>query len=258
MKVPTFQSEDIEIAFEVYGSGVPVLLVHGFASNGAINWLDTGWVEALMDKGYQVITIDNRGHGLSEKLYDTTLYTAKAMAVDVANLVDHLGLGSAVVMGYSMGARISAFATVDAPSRVRAVVFGGLGINMVRGMTNSDDIIAGLLAPTLSEITHKTARQFRIFAEHTGSDLKALAACMAASRIRISENDLKTIKVPALVAVGSDDEIGGAPEPLAQLMDQGESLVIPRRDHMRATGDRTFKDGVIEFLERHKAFISQS
>lgn len=256
--MPTFQSENIEIAFEVYGDGVPVVLVHGFASNGAVNWLETGWVEVLTDKGYQAITIDNRGHGKSEKIYDSEFYSAKAMARDVANLVNHLGLGSAVVMGYSMGARISAFAAVNTPDKVRAAVFGGLGINMVLGLTSSEIIISGLLAPTLAEITDKTARQFRVFAEHTGSDLKALAACMAASRIRISESDMNTIKVPALVAVGGHDEIGGAPEPLAALMDKGESLVIPNRGHMRATGDQAFKDGVVEFLQRHKAFIEQA
>jgi pimeloyl-ACP methyl ester carboxylesterase len=110
-----------------------------------------------------------------------------------------------------MGARISAFATMDAPEKVRAVIFGGLGINMVRGLSDSSDIIEGLKAPSLADVTHKKGRQFRIFAEHTGSDLKALAACMGSSRDRISEEDVSKIAVPALVAVGSDDDVGGPP-----------------------------------------------
>ena len=249
--MPKFISEGIEIAYETYGEGPPVVLVHGFASNGQVNWVATGWVDALTEAGYQAITMDNRGHGQSEKLYDSQYYGARSMAHDVANLIDHLKCGPVVLLGYSMGARISAFVAVDAPRKVSAVIFGGLGINMIHGMSDSAQIIEGLLAPSLSVVTHKTARQFRIFAEHTGSDRKALAACMAASRAPISAEDVQNIDVPALVAVGSADVVAGAPEPLAELLPQGEVLVIERRDHMRATGDPQFKQGVLAFLQRH-------
>ncbi|UJQ95344.1 alpha/beta fold hydrolase [Mariluticola halotolerans] len=249
--MPKFTSEGFEIAYETYGEGPPVVLVHGFASSGQVNWVATGWVETLTEAGYQAITIDNRGHGQSEKIYDSEYYSAREMAKDTINLIDHLGIGPAVLLGYSMGARISAFAALDAPEKVRAVIFGGLGINMIHGMSNSEEIIEGLLSPALSSVTHKTARQFRIFADHTRSDRKALAACMAGSRARISADDVKKISVPALVAVGSEDDVGGAPEPLAELLPQGEVLVIERRDHMRATGDPQFKTGVLAFLQRH-------
>lgn len=256
--MPKFLSDGIEIAYEVYGDGAPIMLVHGFASNGEVNWVATGWVEALIEAGYQAITIDNRGHGQSEKLYDPALYGAQMMARDVANLIDHLGCGSAVLLGYSMGARIAAFVAIDAPEKVRAAVFGGLGINMIRGLSDSDEIIEGLLAPSLSDVTQKTARQFRVFAEHTKSDLKALATCMASSRTKITEDDVRQIAVPVLVAVGSEDDVGGSPEALASLMPQGEALVIERRDHMRATGDAQFKRGVLTFLEHHDALIRSS
>lgn len=249
--MPTFLSENIEIAYAVYGEGAPVILVHGFASNAEVNWVSTGWVDALVEAGYQAVTLDNRGHGQSEKLYDPAKYPAREMAKDVINLIDHLDLGVTALLGYSMGARICAFAAMDAPQKVQAVIFGGLGINMIHGMTDSDEIIAGLLAPNLSDVTQKTARQFRVFAEHTGSDLKALAACMASSRTKIDADDVARISVPVLVAVGSEDDVAGAPEPLAELLPEGEVLVIERRDHMRATGDAQFKAGAISFLSRH-------
>ena len=251
----TFLSENIEIAYADHGEGPPIVLVHGFASNSQVNWVDTGWVSALVEAGYRAITIDNRGHGQSQKLYDPAFYSARTMAHDVVNLIDHLELGAASLLGYSMGARISAFVALDASEKVRSLVFGGLGINMIYGMRDSSVIIEGLEAASLKEITNKTARQFRIFAEHTGSDLKALASCMGASRTRISENEIGGINAPTLVAVGSEDEIGGAPEPLAALMPKGEALVIERRDHMRATGDIQFKSGVLSFLERQSELI---
>lgn len=247
--LPDFTSDEIQIAYEVHGEGAPILLIHGFASNGQVNWVDTGWVETLTDAGFQAITIDNRGHGSSEKLYDPAAYPARIMAQDAANLIDHLGIGPLPVMGYSMGARISAFLALDRPELVSAVIFGGLGINMVRGFQNSEVIVAGLLAPALEDVGDPTGRMFRRFADSTGSDRKALAACMQSSRDPITEDDIGRIDVPALVAVGSADDVGGDPEALAALLPRGEAYVIERRDHMRATGDKMFKQAALDFLD---------
>ena len=107
--MPRFLSAGIDIAYEVYGEGRPILLIHGFASSGIINWVNTGWVEALQKTGWAPITIDNRGHGGSRKLYDPKLYFAHDMADDAARLLDLLGHAPVPVMGYSMGARISAY-----------------------------------------------------------------------------------------------------------------------------------------------------
>lgn len=248
--MPDFVSQSVKIAYQSYGDGPPLVLVHGFASNGYVNWVQTGWVQTLVDAGYTAITIDNRGHGESEKPHDPEAYPARTMAHDVLNLIDHLGLDGAGLMGYSMGARISAFAALDAPQKVKLAVFGGLGINMIKGLSNSHEIIDGLRARSLEDVQTRAGRQFRIFAEHTKSDLEALAACMASSRVRISAEDVAHIAAPVLVAVGSDDEIGGDPKALADLMPRGEALVIARRDHMRATGDPQFKRGVLSFLDR--------
>ncbi len=110
-----FNSDSVEIAFDDVGQGEPVLLIHGFASNGRVNWVDTGWVKTLVDGGFRVITMDNRGHGESEKLYNPDLYSAAEMAEDARRLLDHLGIPRAHVMGYSMGARIAAFLTIAIP-----------------------------------------------------------------------------------------------------------------------------------------------
>src|SRR5690606_1042836 len=125
--MPSFLSDNIEIAYEVHGEGDPVLLIHGFGSSGKVNWIDTGWVATLTEAGYQAITIDNRGHGASRKLYDPQLYFARDMATDAVRLLDHLGIARAPVIGYSMGARIAAFMALGHPERVSAAVWGGIG-----------------------------------------------------------------------------------------------------------------------------------
>ena len=246
--MPTFQSDGLTLAYEVFGQGKPVLCIHGFASSGKVNWIDTGWVETLMDAGYQAIVLDNRGHGQSAKPHDPEAYYPSDMARDAVALLDHLGIERAAVLGYSMGARIAAFMAFEHEERVACVIFGGMGMNLINGLSDGNDIIAGLRAPSLEELTHPTARQFRIFADHTKSDREALAACMETSRQPMARADVRRINVPLLVAVGEADEMAGSPEPLAELIPGAIAYVIPKRDHMRATGDKAFKAAALDFL----------
>ena len=248
--MPIFQSDGLALVYQSFGDGLPVLCIHGFASSGKVNWIDTGWVETLTAAGYRAITLDNRGHGESEKPHDPEAYYPRDMANDAVALLDHLEIGRAAILGYSMGARISAFMAFEHEERVACAIFGGMGMNLVNGLSDGNDIIAGLRAPSLSGLTHPTARQFRIFADHTGSDREALAACMETSRQPMARADVRRIAVPVLVAVGEADVMAGTPGPLAELLPQGEAFVIPKRDHMRATGDKAFKAATLDFLSR--------
>jgi len=248
--VQTFDSDGVRLAFIDDGEGDPVLLMHGFASSVRANWIEPGWVRFLIDNGFRVIAFDHRGHGESDKLYDKAQYGAPLMAEDARRLLDHVGVPRADVMGYSMGARIGAFLAFDHAYQVRSVVFGGLGGNMVRPMAGTGPIAHALEAASIDDVKNPTARTFRAFAEKTGSDLKALAACIRGARDPIKPEMLATLRCPVLVAVGTEDVIGGPAEELAALIPGAEALPIPRRDHMLAVGDRVYKDGVLAFLRR--------
>jgi pimeloyl-ACP methyl ester carboxylesterase len=251
--MPHFESDGLALAYQTFGAGRPVLCIHGFASSGKVNWIDTGWVETLEQAGYCAIVLDNRGHGESDKPHDPEAYYPSDMARDAVALLDHLGISQAAVLGYSMGARIAAFVAFEHEERVACAVFGGMGMNLINGLSDGNDIITGLRAPSLDGLTHPTARQFRIFADHTKSDREALAACMETSRQPMARADVRRIGVPVLVAVGEADEMAGPPEPLAALIPHAEAFVIPKRDHMRATGDKAFKVAALEFLRRKLA-----
>ena len=251
-----FKSDGIEIAYRIEepqgDSGVtqevPVLLIHGFGSNGMVNWVRPSWTKTLVDAGYKTICIDNRGHGDSEKLYNPALYSAPLMAKDAVQLLDHLGVEQAYVMGYSMGARITAFILDQDPLRVKAAIFSGMGINMVRGLGGSAPVAAAFEADSIDDVTNDTARSFRAFAESIGGDLKALAACLRGPRLKVTEDMLAKINTPTLIAVGTKDGIAGDPDKLSALIPGSKVLPIPGRDHMKSVGDPVFKKGVLEFL----------
>jgi pimeloyl-ACP methyl ester carboxylesterase len=245
-------AEQVMIDYDVWGEGSPVLLIHGFASNARVNWIDTGWVKTLNQAGYQAITFDNRGHGRSGKFYEPYLYSASLMAEDARRLIDHIGYRRVAVMGYSMGARIAAVLTLRYPALIHAAVFAGLAASMMTGIGDTETIAAALEADSVDETTDATARAFRIFAEQTGSDLKALAACMRASRQAISAEELQRIQVPVLVVAGSEDSTAGPIEPLVRAIPGAMGLPVPGRDHMKTVGDRTFKQGVVKFLSSLK------
>jgi pimeloyl-ACP methyl ester carboxylesterase len=243
-----FQHDGVDVAFLDEGEGEPIVLVHGFASTADVNWVHPGWVATLTRAGRRAIALDNRGHGASSKLYDPAAYHSARMAEDVRALLDHLGLERADMMGYSMGARITAFFALEHPARLRRAVFGGLGIHLVDGVGLPESIAQALEARVLADVRDPSGRMFRAFAEQTKSDLEALAACIRGSRQTLTREQVAAIGAPVLVAVGTKDTIAGSAHELAALLPAGHALDIPGRDHMLAVGDKVFKQAVLGFL----------
>jgi pimeloyl-ACP methyl ester carboxylesterase len=245
----SFVHDGLNLAYFDEGdpAGTPVLLIHGFASSATVNWVHPGWLKTLGDAGYRVIALDNRGHGASDKPTDVEAYRPTVMARDAVALLDHLRIPEAHLFGYSMGARISVFAALADPDRVRSLVLGGLGIGMTVGVGDWDPIADALLAPALDDVTHDRGRMFRAFADQTRSDRIALAACIRGSRDLVARGDMGRISAPTLIGVGTRDDIAGSAQELAALMPHAQALDIPGRDHMLAVGDRVFKTAVLEF-----------
>src|SRR5437879_5775524 len=115
--MPTFNSGGVSIYYEAHGESRPIALVHGFSSSFQRNWKNTAWVEFLTKHGYQVIGLDVRGHGGSEKLYRPDAYATERMSGDLLNLLDHLNVARADLMGYSMGGGIVLRLAMDHPER---------------------------------------------------------------------------------------------------------------------------------------------
>ncbi|MGM4917341.1 alpha/beta fold hydrolase [Tardiphaga sp. 813_E8_N1_3] len=248
--MPSFHNGAVEIAYLDEGEGDPIVLVHGFASSKNVNWVYPTWVSELKKHNRRVIALDNRGHGDSSKLYDSEQYSIGAMAADVRALLAHLGISRTDMMGYSMGARITAYIAYSHPELIRSAIFGGLGIGLIKGGGPGENVATALEAESLDDVTDPVGRTFRAFADQTRSDRRALAACLRGSRRLMTNEEAAAIKVPLLIAVGTTDEISGSAQELQKVIAGSEVLDIPNRDHMRAVGDRVYKEGVLDFLSR--------
>lgn len=246
-EVPGPASTTLRLAYDREGEGPPIILVHGFASNRAVNWKATGWYAALGKAGRQVIALDVRGHGGSDKPHNAAAYDEGELERDVTRLMDHLGIERADVMGYSMGGFITLRLLGEQPQRIRRAIVAGVGENYYRRTTvDGDAIAAGLCAASTRDVKGAVPRQFRLFAEQGKNDLEALALCML--RPRATFASFPDAGVPVLIVAGSTDSIAGDPQVLAKAVPHSRVFIVPNRDHMLTVGDRLYKEAVLAFL----------
>jgi pimeloyl-ACP methyl ester carboxylesterase len=239
----------VEIAYLDEGSGESgcVVLVHGFASNANVNWVETGWLRHLTREGFRVIAVDNRGHGESQKFYDVADYSLEKMAADIDGLMTHLELSSAHIIGYSMGARITMRFCGLFPQRVRKASIGGAGGAVLHDRAGWADVAEALTSSDGKGATLR-GKIFRDFAIRTGSDLPALAACVMGVLDPIDRADLEKIDAEMLIAVGTRDDVTGDPYELSAAISDSRVLQLEGKDHMSAVGDRVWKTEILDFF----------
>lgn len=122
--MPTIATNGINLYYELHGRGPLVVLIPGLGYDG---WMYSRMIPGLAEQ-FQVISIDNRGSGLSDK--PAGPYTAQMLAADVIGLLDELGAAKAHIVGHSMGGFIAQALAIDYPERVDRLVlsatnFGG-------------------------------------------------------------------------------------------------------------------------------------
>lgn len=113
----------VRIRFSVQGQGPPLLLHHGAGSNRT-TWIRHGYAKALRER-YQLILMDARGHGQSDKPPDPAAYTLALRVADVSAVLDALGISRAHFLGYSMGGWIGFGMARLAPERLSSLAIGG-------------------------------------------------------------------------------------------------------------------------------------
>ncbi len=248
----TFLADGFRIAYDDVGEGDPILLLHGFAADRLTNWKLTGWYRLLTKSGFRVIAADARGHGRSDKPTEPKAYAPEGVAGDAVRLLDHLGLETADVFGYSMGGRNAAWLLTAHTDRMRSAVIAGAGMNVLakrdalrwqkRGyeLTGDNEKSESLAVPAMVPL-YTSATRF-------GGLAGSLSACLLGSFASLPASSFGEVDVPTLVIAGSRDSVAGSPIPLAGSIPGAKAVVVPGRSHLSVIGDSFFKGAVLGFL----------
>ncbi|GAB3520978.1 alpha/beta fold hydrolase [Arthrobacter monumenti] len=248
------------IAYDVAGSGPPVVMLHGSALSRAI-WRGLGYVTALQDE-FTVVRVDLRGHGLSGKPHDARAYRMAAITRDVVAVMDDLHLPDAHMVGYSMGARVGFALAAAAPDRALSLTSLGGTYRSQAGQ------IEKVFFPGYLEALRTGGMQaFVDGQQRDGSDLgsstraaflandpKAMAAYFEQSETEpgLSENKLESMTLPTLLMAGTADQPRhDDSERAAKLMPNARFVPLPGRGH----GNTLFPAGpvldeLLPFLRR--------
>lgn len=248
----TFDSGGYHIAFDdVPGSnGRPMILVHGFTSNRQEGWGRLGWYGAFERKDIRCVALDNRGHGESAKPHDPAAYSRDAMSGDILNLMDHLGIERAHIMGYSMGSRLAMAAAMKAPKRFATLTIGGVGDKLFEERDIPGNPMAEAMeAADIESIKEPMLKSFRQFADDQGEDRLALAALTRNRDAKFTREELGKLDVPTLVVAGARDELAGDPDALAKVFPDGRAVTLPGCDHFSAISNGLYKATVFDFLD---------
>jgi pimeloyl-ACP methyl ester carboxylesterase len=257
-----FDSRGVKIHYVIEGQGEPVVLIHGFGANILFQWSMPGILKALA-KDYQVIALDCRGHGLSGKPHDPSLYGMEVVE-DVVRLLDHLNIQKAHVVGYSMGAYITLKLVTTHPERIRSATLGGGGWAKTLETRLRDELAESLeqgkgIGPLLVRLNppgrpKPTEEQIRSVSKWLAAvnDIKALVALTRGINavFTIPEEDLKRCKVPTLGLVGEIDPLREGVDDLKGRLSELQVFVIPGADHMNAFWQPLFMQGLKDFLAK--------
>ena len=240
---PLFTSFDgTKIHYDVLGKGKPVVLLHGFITNGE-SWKRAPVRQALADAGFNVITLDLRGNGQSDKPHSAEAYQNNAEVKDVMALMKHLGLTNYDVVGYSRGAILTAkLVTMD--SQVHRAVMGGISVDFSDpNWYRRRNFYEALTKPG----SHPELQSAVDYAKKSGADTVVLARLQEFQPVT-TRDQLGKIKVPLLVVNGDQDKDNGDPQTLVDAV-PGSRLVIVPGDHGGAMRTPEFAKAVVAFLK---------
>jgi pimeloyl-ACP methyl ester carboxylesterase len=250
------------LSFLRAGRGQPVLLLHGFASDAAEDWVETGWFDALVSAGHDVVAPDLRGHGRSVKSRDPADYQLDTFAADVAALCGHCwgGLRFSVI-GYSMGAHVAMSVALASADRVESLILGGMGDRIAETVGLAPefaDVLDEPDADRLDVFPPYAVRVRRHAASRPSNDLGVLAACLRGQTGLFDLRRLAAVTVPALVIAGEQDRLAGDPYPVAALFAAGIGATVPDANHASALATRKFRERAMMHLVHDFAMIPAS
>jgi len=232
-----------KIYYEVKGDGFPVILVHGFSGTGE-GWKKGQLYTDLLNAGYQVIILDQRGNGRSDKPHTDAGYANDAEAKDIMGLASSLKLAKYDVVGYSRGSIIASRLLV-LDRRVQKLVMGGMG----DAYTNPEwprriHAYKALMGDTTF---HDVDGMINYIHSNPAFDVTALAL-QQKYQPSTSPQELVKVKIPVMIICGTDDHDNGSETALNKLIPGSKLSYVPG-DHNSASRTIQFSAAVLAFLK---------
>jgi pimeloyl-ACP methyl ester carboxylesterase len=226
----TFDSDGVKLSYCVQGKGEPVVLIHGWLSDARINWALPG-TSGLLAKDYQVIALDVRGHGRSDKPTKEDAYGPE-LVEDVVRLLDHLKIKKAHIVGYSMGGIIAASFIAKHPDRALSGTLGGMG------WLKEGDIAQKGFA--------------QIAKNDPNADAHAICG-RSLARLALTEEEIKSVKVPVTVLVGDQDDLIKKlyVEPLEKVRKDWPVIEIKDANHFTCILKQQFREEIASWLQKN-------
>ena len=238
-------SDGIKLAVHEIGQGRPLILIHGYFSDAATNWIKFSHAALLAEAGFRVIMPDLRAHGQSDKPHDPVHYPRDILADDQFALIAHLGLTDFDLGGYSLGGRTVA-RMLARGCKPKRVVISGMGL---QGLTD----------------TGKRAGHFRNVLDNIGQHERGSPEFMAEAFLKTSGGDplallrildsfvdtpieaIKGLDLPVAVICGEEDQDNGSAAALAEALPQGTLISVPG-NHMSAVVKPDLGQAIRNFL----------
>jgi pimeloyl-ACP methyl ester carboxylesterase len=251
--MPTAFIHGINIYYEDYGSGFPVLMSHGYSATGRM-WVPQ--VEALRPR-YRLISWDMRGHGQTDSPESVDQYSEELTVADMCGLLEHLGIREAVVGGLSLGGYMSLAFYLRHPQMVRALVLSDTGPGYRKDEARE----------TWNRMAEERARAFEEQGlDALGSGAEALATALQhrsarglalSARGMLAQSDshvidaLPDIRVPTIVIVGEQDQpFLAATDYMAAKIPGARKVVIEGAGHAaNIERAKAFNAVLLEFLD---------
>ena len=228
----TFTHDGVKLYYEVYGSGEPVLVVHG--NNGSI--IDVAAQVDHFRKRYKVIAMDSRDHGKSADSPDTITY--EKMTDDLAALIDHLKVGPVYVLGWSDGGIEALLLGIRHPGKVKKIAAMAANLNPSDSALHPETVAFIKAAVASGSADAKATPQGK-------RELKVTQ--MMLDEPNIDPKALEAITAPTLVLAGDHDVI--ADEHTLEIfhhLPNGQLCIFPNATHMIPFDDPALFNGTVE------------
>ncbi|OMC33125.1 hypothetical protein A5742_14610 [Mycolicibacterium fortuitum] len=268
-------TDGVQIHCQDIGRGPAVVLIAGFGLDGSI-WGDTA--TRLIQSGYRVILLDQRGHGRSDKPVDG--YDLPQLSSDVRCVLDGLGVTRATLVGHSFGGQVAMHAAVTMPDRVdRLVLVGSNGVRGSRSAVFPFGLLADSLMPAMcgAEMDHRVAaRRNGIVLAFSTPPPEDLARTMVATSLQLPQwaalaifetmftadltAELDTLNQPVLQVLGIEDRVHSVKGArwVAERLKDAELVEVPGCGHFpMLEHPAAFADALLAFLAGNRGRFDQ-